>query len=384
MFDNLTMEKFQEMETPFYYYDMELLQDTLKRVSDGSSRYGYKLHYALKANANPTILKAVSKFGIGGDCVSAGEITRALECGIPAEKIVYAGVGKADWEIELALEKEIFCLNCESIAEINVVNEIAEKMNKKADIAVRINPNVNATTHHYITTGLEENKFGIDRALLPNLIEEIKDMKNINLIGLHFHIGSQITNMNAFKNLCLRINEIQRDLDVYKLSLNHINVGGGLGIDYENPSFLAIPDFYSYFNIFHKFIELRDGQTLHFEPGRSIVANCGTLISKVLYIKEGVSKKFAIIDAGMTELIRPALYQAAHTIENLSAKEDSNETYDVVGPICESSDFFAKNIELPIIHRKDILAICSAGAYGESMQSNYNLRKTAKSYFTEI
>jgi diaminopimelate decarboxylase len=381
MFDQQTLESFQELETPFYFYDLHLLKGTVLRIAHEASQLNYKLHYALKANANPKILKVIAEAGLGADCVSGGEIMRALECGITKEKIVYAGVGKADWEIKLALENDIFCFNCESMAEIEVINEIASEMDKTANIAIRINPHVDAATHKYITTGLNENKFGIDITKVFETIKAINKLKNINLIGLHFHIGSQITDMDSFINLCFRINDLQDDLEKSNITVSHINVGGGLGIDYNNPNFLAVPDFYSYFAIFAKFLELRQGQTLHFEPGRSVIANCGTLVTKVLYVKEGLNKKFAIVDAGMTELIRPALYDATHTIEHTDPSNDKDK-YDIVGPICESSDFFAKDIEMPKIKRGDLLAIRSVGAYGECMQSEYNLRRRAVSVFS--
>jgi diaminopimelate decarboxylase len=382
MFDDNIIKKFETIETPFYYYNLELLRDTVDRITNDAKKFDFHLHYALKANSNPRILDIISATEMGADCVSGGEIQRAIECNFAPEKIVYAGVGKADWEIELALKNDIQCFNCESIPEIKVIDEIAGKMNKTARIALRINPNVNASTHEYITTGLEENKFGINRNDLYSVIEMVRGLKNTQLIGLHFHIGSQITKMEAFKSLCLRVNEIQTELENADIFLEHINLGGGLGVDYENPEFLAIPDFYSYFNVFHKFLEIRHNQQIHFEPGRAIVANCGSLITKVLYVKQGINTDFAIVDAGMTELIRPALYQAFHKIENLSAEGDEAK-YDVVGPICESSDCFGKAISLPEIKRNDLLAIRSTGAYGEAMQSDYNLRRRAIAIFSE-
>ncbi len=381
MFSFEIIERFKNTPTPFYYYNLELLKDTLRIVKEESEKYNYHVHYALKANSNVEILETIQSYGLGADCVSGNEITRAKELGFPSEKIAFAGVGKSDEEINTGLENDIFCFNCESIPELTVIDELAQKKNKIANIALRINPNVEANTHHYITTGLEENKFGINRWELENVLEILQTLKNVKLIGLHFHIGSQITDLSNFKGLCLRVNEIQKWFYEHQIIVKHINVGGGLGINYENPKQELIPDFSSYFSLFNDLLELRPQQELHFELGRSIVGQCGTLISKVLYVKKGINTNFAIIDAGMTELIRPALYQAFHKIENLTSIDDVNERYDVVGPICESSDSFGKALLLPTTTRGDMIAINSCGAYGEVMASQYNLRKLPKSIY---
>ena len=381
MFSSSKVSEFSTLPTPFYYYDMEILQNTLELVKRESSKYGYHVHYAVKANANPTIMSTVQSYGFGADCVSGNEIKRSLETGFQANQIVYAGVGKSDQEIQTALESEIFCFNCESIPEMELINELAAESNKVAKIAIRINPNVNANTHHYITTGVEENKFGISRWEFENVVESLATFKNIELIGLHFHIGSQITDLSVFKGLCLRINEIKQWFIDRQILVDHINVGGGYGVDYNQPDENAIPDFETFFKIFNDFLDLSSNQELHFELGRSMVAQCGSLISKVLYVKNGVNTKFAILDAGMTELLRPALYQAYHKIENISSNGE-NENYDVVGPICESSDCFGKAVELPATKRNDLIAIRSAGAYGEAMASRYNLRDIAPSIFS--
>ncbi len=384
MFTQKQIDFFKSLQTPFFFYDLELLEKTLATVKKITESYGYNIHYAVKANANPKLLKIISSFGFGADCVSGNEILTAIENGFPTEKIAFAGVGKSDREIEIALENNIFSLNSESWSEIEVIQEIAELKDKKAKIALRLNPNLNANTHHYITTGLEENKFGINLWELESVINKMQDLKNIEFTGLHFHLGSQITDFTVFKNLCIRINSIQKKLTKLSIKLQHLNLGGGLGIDYYNPDIHSIPDFEKYFSLFYEFLEPLPGQTVHFEPGRSIIAQSGSLISKVLYIKNGVTANFAILDAGMTELIRPALYQAYHKIENLVAEQE-NETlkYDVVGPICESSDCFAKSYELPLTRRGDLIALRSVGAYGEVMSSQYNLRDHAKSYFSD-
>lgn len=381
---NFPVEKFKDIQTPFYYYNTDLLKATLATINAETSKYeNYHVHYAVKANANPTILSIIKDAGLGADCVSGGEVEAALKAGFAPEKIVFAGVGKSDWEIRLSLEAGISCFNVESIPELENINRIAKEMNKCASIALRINPNVDAHTHSYITTGLSENKFGIDITLIDKVLDKLTDLNNIKLIGLHFHFGSQITDMDSFRSLAIRVNEIQEIFYRRMIIVENINVGGGLGIDYQNPDKNSIPAFHEYFETFRKHLALRPVQHLHFELGRSVVCQCGSLISKVLYVKEGVDKKFIILDAGMTDLIRPALYQAYHKIENVSTNSTEKETYDVVGPICESSDCFGKAIELPQTERGDIFAIRSAGAYGEIMASQYNCRRLPKPYFSD-
>ena len=377
------IDKFQEIQTPFYYYDTAVLRKTLKTINEEAGKHeNFEVHYAVKANANPKVLNIICQAGLGADCVSGGEIQAATNAGFPASKIVYAGVGKSDWEINLGLEKGIFCFNVESIPELEVINELAEKQGKVAQVCFRINPNVGAHTHANITTGLAENKFGIAMEDMENVIEEAAQMKNIKFLGLHFHIGSQILDMGDFAALCNRINELQDQLESHHIIVKNINVGGGLGIDYNHPNRVPIPDFKAYFDTYAKFLKLREGQKLHFELGRAVVGQMGSLITKVLYVKQGTAKQFAIVDAGMTDLIRPALYQAYHKIENISSNEPE-ETYDVVGPICESSDVFAKAIDINKTHRGDLIALRSAGAYGEIMASQYNCRQLPKGYITE-
>ena len=376
------VEKFEQLPTPFYYYDMQLLQRTLDVVKTESGKYGYHVHFAIKANANPRLLTLIAKNGLGADCVSGGEVRAALDAGFPANKIVFAGVGKADWEINLGLDNDIFCFNVESLAELEVINELAAAKQKVASIALRINPEVDAHTHAKITTGMKENKFGINLSQLASVTDRLADMKHVRLIGIHCHIGSQITDMSAFRNLTIRINEIQDDLAAKGIVVENLNFGGGLGIDYYHPNHLSIPAFDNYFAAIHSLLQVRPGQQVHFEPGRSIVAQCGTLIARVLYVKEGETKKFAILDAGFTELIRPAMYDAYHRIENISSDEPV-ELYDVVGPICESSDVFGKEVELNKAHRGDFLALRSAGAYGEVMASQYNCRKLPTAYYSD-
>ena len=374
---------FEGLRTPFYYYDTRLLAETLAAIKSETDKHeGWHLHYAVKACANPKVLKLIQQAGFGADCVSGGEIKTCLENNFPANEIVFAGVGKADWEIELALEAGIQYFNVESIPELEVIAEIAERMGKVADVSFRINPDVGAHTHANITTGLAENKFGIAKENMIQVIRIAEQLPSVRFVGLHFHIGSQILEMDDFEALCYRINELQDKLEAEGITVKNINVGGGLGIDYENPDKHPIPDFKAYFETYAKFLKLRPGQHLHFELGRAVVGQCGSLITRCLYVKQAQERQFAIVDAGMTELIRPALYGAYHHIQNLSSSE-SVQTYDVVGPICESSDIFAKDCQLPTTKRGDLIAIRSAGAYGETMASQYNCRELPKGYTTE-
>lgn len=377
------VNKFRELETPFYYYDVNVLRETLSCINKEAGKYNnFCVHYAVKANANHKVLTIIRESGLGADCVSGGEIRAAIKAGFPTNKIVYAGVGKTDWEINLGLDYDIFCFNVESVPELEIINELAAAKGKTARVAFRINPNVGAHTHANITTGLAENKFGISMEDMDKVIDMAGTLPHVKFVGLHFHIGSQILDMGDFVALCNRVNELQEKLYARQIIVEHINVGGGLGIDYAHPNRQAIPNFTEYFATYHKHLKLRPQQTLHFELGRAVVGQCGSLISKVIYVKQGTNKQFTILDAGMTDLIRPALYQAYHKIENITSEEPM-ETYDVVGPICESSDVFGKAIDLNKAHRGDLFALRSAGAYGEIMASAYNCRALPKGYTSE-
>ncbi|MDB5139670.1 MAG: lysA 1 [Mucilaginibacter sp.] len=397
MFSKDTISRFQQLETPFYYYDLDVLRKTLAACHAASSKYGFHVHYAMKANFNPAVLDVIQSFGFGADCVSGNEVKAAIEHGFGKEKIVFAGVGKSDKEINLALDADIFCFNAESVQELLIINDLAKAKNKTAKIAIRINPNVDAHTHHFITTGLDENKFGINIWQLPEVVDALHSCPNLEFLGIHFHIGSQITDMEVYKNLCTRVNEIQDWFEDRGFEIKVLNTGGGLGVDYQHPDANGIPDFESYFKVFSDFLDVKPGQEVHFELGRALVAQCSALISRVLYVKNGLKKNFLVLDAGMTELIRPMLYQAYHLIENLSqsesqeirkpgsGKEDPSQIihYDVVGPICESTDCFQKDVELPQSYRGDLIAIRTAGAYGEVMASGYNLRDRVGSIYSE-
>ncbi len=373
---------FEKLETPFFYYDLDLLQQTLEAVQKHGSSRGFHIHYALKANNNPRILTMIQEAGFGADCVSGNEVQLAIDHGFAPENIAFAGVGKTDAEIRIGLKHDIYCFNCESRQEIEVINELAAEAGTTARIALRLNPNVDAKTHKYITTGLDENKFGINENELQDVLDLLGKCSNIDLIGIHFHIGSQIIEMEPFRKLAKRAGELADEIESRCFQLKHINVGGGLGINYHQPDDELIPDFETYFQLFEEHIQLKDHQELHFEIGRAMVGQCGNLISRVLYIKEGRQTTFAIVDAGMSELIRPALYQAEHHIDVLS-HNGSVRTYDVVGPICESSDTFRSRMQLPELKRGNLVAIRSTGAYGEVMISKYNLRPEVGIVFSD-
>lgn len=384
MSNTFSLSSFASLRTPFYHYDLPLLRRTLDAIRAAVADHNnFQVHYAVKANANPVILQTIARQGFGADCVSGGEIEAALYAGFPAEKIVFAGVGKADWEIELALRAGIACFNVESLPELEVINDMALAMGRVANVAFRVNPNVDAHTHAKITTGLNENKFGIAMNDLLPAIRRTAEMKGVRYVGMHFHIGSQILELDVFDHLSERINELQARLEADGIHTSSINVGGGLGIDYADPDAHPTPAFADYFRRFATHLRLRPGQQLHFELGRSVVAQCGTLVARTLYVKHGHTKDFLIVDAGFTELIRPAMYGSSHAIQNLSAAPGSTSSvYDVVGPICESSDVFGKDVTLATAGRGDLIAFRSAGAYGEVMASTYNCRRLPQAHFT--
>lgn len=373
---------FKSIHTPFYYYDMELLRKTLDVYTSYTKKYNYNAHYAVKANAEPRILETIRKAGLGADCVSGNEITLAIKNGFPADRIVYAGVGKSDREIKTALKAGIYSFNCESVPEIQIINDFAASMGVVARISLRVNPDIDAHTHKYISTGRKEDKFGISPWAFQNVADLLKTLKNVKLIGLHFHVGSQITDMSVFPLLCRMIEQLQKWFIDHKIKIENLNLGGGLGIDYENPVKNPVANFKEYFELIHKNLIVRPGQKVHFEPGRAIVGQCGDLISRVLYVKIGQKMKFVILDAGMNDLIRPALYQANHAIENLVSEKKALK-YDVVGPVCESSDKFAHAIMIPETERGDLMAIHSAGAYGQVMAMRYNQKDLAKAYYSD-
>lgn len=367
-------EDLLKLPTPSYFYNLDVLEETIDEII--TNRQEIDVFYSFKANSNVEILKFIRDKGLGAEVVSIGELNLALDLGF--KKIVMSGVGKTDEQIEKAIINNIDSINIESIQEIQVINEIAKNLRRKARVSLRINPNVDPLTHKAITTGLSENKFGINFEHLDKALDLVKKSEYMEFVGLHFHIGSQITSMSVFKNLVIRVNEIYEYVMERNFDVKLLNLGGGLGIDYHNPD--SIPSFKPYFETIRKFVKVNS--KICVEPGRAVVGQSGTLISKVLFKKDNVGKEILIIDTGMNHLIRPALYEAFHLIQNLSKIEGKNEfLYDVHGPICESTDCFAKNILLPFTERGDYLIVRSAGAYGETMMSDYNLRGKPYTFF---
>ena len=388
MLDTNTIEQLDKIATPFYYYDMDLFKRTVDHVAELAQKHDLKVHYAVKANVERRLLEYISSKGFGADCVSGNEVLHAHSCGFPADQIVYAGVGKTDKEIYEAMMIGIEAFNCESLQEIFVINEMAHLHGVKANISVRINPDIDAHTHKYVTTGLYENKFGISQHEFDKLIEYIQKSEHINFIGLHFHVGSQISRVEEVFGLeCRRVNEIVRYFEEQGLPVRNINLGGGLGVDYDDPDGNPIADFSTWFETIAANIKRRPDQSVHVEPGRSLVAQCATLVSRVVFVKSGETKNFLIMDAGMNDLIRPALYGAYHKIENLSASQrqffPTFQAYDIVGPVCESSDVWGAGRLLPLSVRGDLMAIRSAGAYGQVMASRYNMKDIAPSVFSD-
>ncbi len=377
----MDLKRFSERRTPFYSYDTQLLQQTLTAIRDAiADAPHFHVHYAVKACATPGILRLIAAAGLGADCVSGGEVERAADCGFAPADIVFAGVGKSDQEINSALRLGISCFNVESLPELEVINELAAAQGTVANVAFRINPNVDAHTHAKITTGLNENKFGLAMEDMLPAIRRAQELPAVKYVGLHFHIGSQITELEPFENLVQRVNELQNVLDAEGILTEWINVGGGLGVNYAEPEEDPIPDFAGYFRVFKEKLALRPGQQVHFELGRAVVAQCGSLICRVLYVKHGHEKDFVIVDAGMTDLMRPALYGSTHEARNLSHPEAPIARFDIVGPICESSDVFLSDYNLPSPQRGDLIAFKSAGAYGEIMASCYNCRPLPASW----
>jgi len=376
-------DKLKELETPFYLYDISLLRQTLESVTTLAERYGYVLHYAIKANYDPKILSLIKEYGIGIDCASIGELRCAIEAGFPASSIVYAGVGKKDKELRYAIEQGIFAINCESFQEIEVVNALAAEAGKVVDIALRINPDIDPRTNHCIDTGQADSKFGISYEEVQARAEEIKAFKNINIRGMHLHIGSQIRELHVFGYLCDKVNAIVGYLEGLGFKFDFVDVGGGLGVNYDLPENEPVPNFASVFSIINTHLKV-GGKQVHFEFGRSIVAQCGELITKVLYGKTtATGRKIIIVDASMTELIRPALYGAYHNIENITSLSETKARYTIAGTACESTDIFDEGITLPETTRGDLLTIKTAGAYGMSMASRYNLHDLPAAVYSD-
>ena len=374
----------KEARTPFWYYDMELFRRTVDEAAALSREYGIEIHYSIKANSEPRIVEYIRTAGLGVDCVSGNEVMFSLKHGFDPAKIVFAGVGKTDRELTDALKAGIGSFNCESIEELQALERLAGEFGLKANVSVRINPDVDAHTHRFITTGLEMDKFGIPKKDMGRVIALLKESRHLVFKGLHFHIGSQITDVeNVFTHECISANGIVAYFEEQGLRVDNIDLGGGLGIDYYNPDSHAVPEFDLWFKTIKEHLRHRPDQRIHVEPGRALVAQCASLVSRVIFVKEGECKNFVILDAGMNDLIRPALYGAYHKIENLTYESGELRLYDVVGPVCESTDVFAVDRTLPLTRRGDLLAIRSAGAYGAVMSSTYNMRHPAAVVFSD-
>ena len=372
MLSRQVADKLAKYETPFYLYDIGLLNQTLESLMSIASKYDYKIHYAIKANYDARLLQIIRKYGVGIDCASGNEVRCAIEAGFDPKSIVYAGVGKRDKEIRYAIEQNILAINCESIEEIDLVNELAAEAGKVVNIALRVNPDIDPKTNHCIDTGQADSKFGISYEEILSSVEHIRSLKNVLVIGMHIHIGSQIRELHVFENMCNKVNVIVENLTSLGFELEFVDVGGGLGVNYDMPENEPIPNFASVFAIIKQHLKVGNRE-VYFEFGRSIVAQCGELITKVLYNKTtATGRRLVIVDGSMTELIRPALYGSYHNIENITSEADQRLKYTIVGTACESTDVFDENVSLPITKRGDLLTIKSAGAYGMSMASRYN------------
>lgn len=365
--------KLHAYETPFYLYDMALLRQTLESVVYESKRYGYHLHYAIKANYDDRILQVIREYGLGIDCASGNELKKAIEAGFDPKKIVYAGVGKKDKELKYAIEQEILAINVESLEELFLLDKLSGEAGKVTEVALRVNPDIDPKTNHCIDTGQADSKFGISYEEILENADELKKLKNLKLIGIHLHIGSQIRELHVFENMCNKVNVIVENMERLGFSFRFVDVGGGLGVNYDVPENEPIPNFASLFSIIHNHLSVGDRE-VHFEFGRAIVAECGELITSVLFNKTtATGRRLVIVDASMTELIRPALYGSYHNIENITSDSELTTKYTVVGTACESTDVFQENVSLKKTKRGDLLALKSAGAYGMSMASRYNL-----------
>jgi len=355
--------------TPLYVYDFNNIEKQFTKLKEAFKARKSLICYAVKANSNLSVLKHLKELGAGCDCVSIGEVKRALHVGVAKYKIIFSGVGKRDDEIKEALKQDILMINLESEEEMERVEIIAKELGVKARISIRVNPNIDAKTHPYISTGLHDNKFGVDIDSAKRMYIKAKNSENLDPIGIHFHIGSQITELDPYRDAAKIVSDLLRNLQSLKINIKFFDVGGGIGIDYEGEKTLNLYDYSQ--AIFENLTGL--DVTLVCEPGRFLVGNCGVFITKVLYEKNNGKKRFVIVDGAMNDLGRPSLYGAYHDIEVIG-DGGSKSLADVVGPVCESTDFFAKDRELVQTKHDDLLVIKSAGAYGFTMSSNYNTR----------
>lgn len=359
--------------TPFYIYSKKAILDQIYQYKDAFKDYPTLICFALKANSNLSLLKIFEENGLGADIVSGGELYKAKKAGFPSNKIVYAGVGKTDPEIVYAINENILSFNVESVMELEVINEIAGKQNKKANVSIRINPDVDPKTHPYISTGLKKSKFGIDIDQALDVYKKAVKMENLNVVGIHCHIGSQIMDVSVYKEAVEKTVELVFSLKKEGINLEFIDIGGGLGVKYypeDNP-----PTPYDLANTVLPIVR-QTGLKLIVEPGRSLIAQAGALITKVIFVKDKKDKHFVIVDSGMNDLIRPSIYNSYHHIITVEEKTEKMVA-DIVGPICETGDFFGLDREIGKVNRGDLIAILTAGAYGSSMASNYNVRPKA-------
>ena len=354
--------------TPLYVYDFNHFTNQYKKLKEAFKAKKSLISYAIKANSNLSVIKHFASLESGADCVSIGEVKRALLAGIPKYKIIFSGVGKRDDEIKEALELDILMLNLESEAEMQRVEMIAESLGIEARISIRVNPNIDPKTHPYISTGLHENKFGVDIDTATRMYLQAKKSKYLNPVGIHFHIGSQLTELEPIKEASTIVSDLVRKLQKVDIDIKFFDIGGGLGIQYDNETLIEP---YDYAQAILSTLSGLD-VTICMEPGRFLTANAGFFLTKVLYEKINGDKRFVIVDGAMNDLIRPSLYNAYHKIDVLSDGEVSKA--NIVGPVCESGDFFAKNVDVPKTKHDDLVVIHSAGAYGFVMSSNYNTR----------
>ena len=360
----------QKYQTPLYAYDLAYMSSQYNELKEAFKARKSILCYAVKANSNLSVVQHFAKLGAGADCVSIGEVRRAFLAGIPAYKIIFSGVGKSDDEIREAIEKDILYINVESEAELSRVESIAKELNKVSRISVRVNPNIDPQTHPYISTGLHDNKFGVDLDSAKRMYIKANNSDSLDPVGIHFHIGSQLTELKPIYESAEIVADLVRSLEKIKIELKFFDVGGGLGIKYNEETLIPTYEYAQAILATLKGLDL----TVICEPGRFLTANAGYFLTKVLYEKQNGDKKFVVIDGAMNDLLRPALYSAYHKIEAITDSTSQTRKVDIVGPVCESGDFFAKDYELPELQHNDLLVIHSAGAYGFGMGSNYNTR----------
>ncbi len=356
--------------TPLYVYDFDYMKEQYRKLKEAFEGKKSLIAYAIKANSNLSVIELFAKEGSGADCVSIGEVKRALLAGVEPYKIIFSGVGKSDDEIKEALTLKILMINVESEAELKRVEAVASELGVEARISIRVNPNVDPKTHPYISTGLHENKFGVDIDMAKRMYIYAKNSKFLDPVGIHFHIGSQLTKLEPIAEAAAIIADLVRSLKAINIDIKFFDVGGGLGVKYDNETLIEPKDYAKAITDAIKGLDL----TIVCEPGRYLTANGGYLVTKVLYEKENGNKRFTIVDAAMNDLLRPSLYNAEHKIELLEDRDGKKSKTDIVGPICESGDFLAKNIDMPKLQSGDLLVVKSAGAYGFTMSSNYNTR----------